>query len=48
MTMPFLQRSRDYDCAIGAVSHNAYAAMGSEDFRRLLNAGGLFANIRGL
>lgn len=38
----------DYDCVVGAVSHNAYAAMGPEDFRRLLTAGGLLADIKGM
>lgn len=47
--IPYSKRGRGpYDCVIGAVSHNAYAAMGPEDFRRLLAVGGLLADIKGM
>lgn len=40
--------SGQYDCVVGAVTHTVYAAMGPEDFRRLLKTDGLLADIKGM
>ncbi len=38
----------EYDCLIGAVAHDAYAAFTTEDFARLVRPGGLVADIKGM
>ena len=37
-----------YDALVGAVSHAEYAKFGNEDFTRLVKAGGLIADIKGM
>ncbi len=37
-----------YDAVIGAVPHRAYAALGGIELERLLNPGGLLADIKGM
>ncbi len=43
-----LAAATGYDCVIGAVSHDAYAGFGEEDFAKLAKPGGLIADIKGI
>ena len=43
-----LAAASGYDCVIGAVSHDAYAGFGEEDFAKLAKPGGLIADIKGI
>ncbi len=41
-------KAGQYECVVGAVTHSVYADMGPEDFRLLLKADGLLADIKGM
>lgn len=43
-----VKKAGQYDCVVGAVTHSVYADMGPEDFRLLLKADGLLADIKGM
>jgi UDP-N-acetyl-D-galactosamine dehydrogenase len=46
--LPGLDGRGDYDCVVGAVSHDAYRELDAPALSRLLRTGGLLADIKGL
>ena len=46
--MPGLDGAAGYDCVVGAVPHDGYAAFGPESFAQLLVRNGLVADIKGM
>jgi UDP-N-acetyl-D-galactosamine dehydrogenase len=46
--IPSLDGLGDYDCIVGAVPHSSYAGFTAENFERLVKAGGLVADIKGM
>ena len=46
--MENLEDASGYDCVVGAVSHDAYAAFGEKEFMKLAKPGGLIADIKGM
>jgi UDP-N-acetyl-D-galactosamine dehydrogenase len=45
---PGLDALAGFDAVVGAVAHNVYRALGAADFRRLVNPGGLVADVKGI
>lgn len=48
LLLPDLETAQGYDVLVGAVGHRPYTAFTSADFHRLVRAGGLVADLKGI